>query len=199
MMIYECKKYEASSHIQKFLIRHAKCKLQYGKFDNFIHQIWKMTCATVQLGASWNPDQPWGKCGKICQLCGKKDLLLLCSSDNTQSGEVGRNKQITAIEILTPDIGLSLWRQIAPQTNARSRDSFSSFAISPNLRNVNELSCRCIFPKTRLSATSSPRNDLRRVLSIICPRFHLRLATCLKDYFARKTWSRQNFKLSKYF
>lgn len=61
----------------------------------------------------------------------KKDLLLLCSSDNAQSGEVGRNKQITAIEILTPDIGLSLWRQIAPQTNARSRDSFSSFAISP--------------------------------------------------------------------
>ena len=69
--------------------------------------------------------------GKSASCVAKKDLLLLCSSDNAQSGEVGRNKQITAIEILTPDIGLSLWRQIAPQTNARSRDSFSSFAISP--------------------------------------------------------------------
>ena len=67
--------------------------------------------------------------GKSASCVAKKDLL--CSSDNAQSGEVGRNKQITAIEILTPDIGLSLWRQIAPQTNARSRDSFSSFAISP--------------------------------------------------------------------
>ena len=46
--------------------------------------------------------------GKSASCVAKKDLLLLCMSDNAQSGEVGRNKQITAIEILTPDIGLSL-------------------------------------------------------------------------------------------
>ena len=46
--------------------------------------------------------------GKYASCVAKKDLLLLCMSDNAQSGEVGRNKQITAIEILTPDIGLSL-------------------------------------------------------------------------------------------
>ena len=48
MVIYICKKYKARIYFTKNPDCRKK-RIQYGKFYNCIHQIWKMTCATVQV------------------------------------------------------------------------------------------------------------------------------------------------------